>query len=99
VKGNQVRLFFDYADKGLVAKGGELTHFEIAGDDQQFVKAQAKIDGHTVVVSSRKVKKPVAVRFAWSNTAEPNLFNKEGLPASSFRTDNWPVKQQPQAAR
>jgi len=44
------------------------------------------------VVSAKEVKKPVAVRFAWDNIAEPNLFNKAGLPASSFRTDNWPVK-------
>ncbi|AKD03283.1 sialate O-acetylesterase [Pontibacter korlensis] len=92
VEGNKVRLYFDYADKGLMAKGKELTLFEVAGKDQQFVLAKAKIDGSTIVISSPKVKNPVAVRFAWSNTAEPNLFNKEGLPASSFRTDGWPIE-------
>jgi len=92
VKGNKIKLYFDYAEPGLVAKGKELTHFEIAGSDQKFVKATAKIEGKTVVVSAKGVKNPVAVRFAWDNIAEPNLFNKAGLPASSFRTDNWPVK-------
>ncbi|QCR22129.1 sialate O-acetylesterase [Pontibacter sp. SGAir0037] len=91
VEGNKVRLYFDYAGKGLVAKGNELTNFEIAGADQQFVKASAKIQGSTIVVQAKQVKKPVAVRFAWSNTAEPNLFNAEGLPASSFRTEAEPV--------
>jgi len=92
VKGNKIKLFFDYAEPGLIAKGKELTHFEIAGSDQKFVKATAKIDGKTVVVSAKEVKNPVAVRFAWDDIAEPNLFNKAGLPASSFRTDNWAVK-------
>ena len=54
-----------------------------------FYPADAKIDGKTVVVSSAKVKKPVAVRFAWKAIPEPNLFNKENLPASPFRTDDW----------
>ena len=90
VKGDKIRLFFDHVGGGLVAKGGALTHFTIAGEDKKFVEAKAQIDRDTIVVSSDKVKKPVAVRFAWSNTAVPNLFNKEGLPASSFRTDDWP---------
>ena len=88
VEGNKIRISFDYAETGLVAKGKELTLFEIAGADQQFVPAMAKISGKTVVVSATSVKNPVAVRFAWSDTAEPNLFNKAGLPASSFRTDD-----------
>jgi len=92
VQGNKIKLFFDYADLGLLVKGKELTHFEIAGSDQKFVKATARIIGKTVVVQAKEVKKPVAVRFAWDNIAEPNLFNKAELPASSFRTDNWPVK-------
>ena len=54
-----------------------------------FYPADAKIDGKTVVVSSAKVKEPVAVRFAWKAVPEPNLFNKENLPASPFRTDDW----------
>ncbi|RNI31642.1 sialate O-acetylesterase [Rufibacter latericius] len=92
VEGNKIRLSFDHADQGLVAKGKELTHFEIAGEDQKFVPAKAKIDGKTIVVSAKEVKKPVAVRMGWNNTAVPNLFNKAGLPASTFRTDNWPRK-------
>lgn len=91
VEGNKIRLYFDHAEQGLASKGKELTHFEIAGQDQQFVPAKARIDGSTIVVSARKVKNPAAVRFAWSNTAEPNLFNKEGLPASTFRTDDWEI--------
>jgi sialate O-acetylesterase len=91
-EGNKLRLSFDHADQGLVVKGKGLTHFEIAGEDQKFVPATAKIDGKTIVVSAKEVKKPVAVRYAWSNTANPNLFNKAGLPAASFRTDSWPKK-------
>ena len=90
VEGDKIRLFFDYVGGGLVEKSGPLTDFTIAGADRNFVKAKAEIDGDTIVVASRKVKKPIAVRFAWSNTAVPNLFNREGLPASSFRTDAWP---------
>ncbi|AKQ47751.1 sialate O-acetylesterase [Rufibacter radiotolerans] len=89
VEGNKIRLFFDHADQGLVIKGKELTHFEIAGEDKNFVPATAKISGSTIVVSANGVKKPVAVRLAWSNTAVPNLYNKAGHPASSFRTDSW----------
>jgi sialate O-acetylesterase len=92
VEGDKIRLSFNHVGSGLVAKDGPLTHFTIAGKDKKFVPADAVIDGKTIVVSSSEVKRPAAVRFAWSNTAEPNLFNKEGLPASSFRTDNWPAK-------
>ncbi|MEQ6121447.1 sialate O-acetylesterase [Reichenbachiella sp. MALMAid0571] len=91
IEGEKVRLMFDYAEKGLVAKGGDLTYFEIAGEDQQFVPAKAKITGNTIEVFNKKIKKPIAVRFAWDNIAEPNLFNTEGLPASSFRTDDWEI--------
>ena len=90
VEGDKVRLFFDYAIGGLVARGGPLTFFTIAGEDKQFVPAQAVIEGETIVVSSEQVPTPVAVRFAWNKVAEPNLFNKAGLPASPFRTDAWP---------
>lgn len=90
-EGAKIRLYFEHAEGGLVSKGKELTHFEIAGPDRKFVPAKAKIDGNSIVVSARGVKEPAAVRFAWSNTAEPNLFNKQGLPASSFRTDDWEI--------
>jgi sialate O-acetylesterase len=95
VEKNKIRLFFDHFGKGLMAKGGELSHFEIAGEDRQFFPAKAKIEGKTIVVSSDKLKSPVAVRFAFHNTDEPNLFNKEGLPASSFRTDDWEIVTEP----
>jgi sialate O-acetylesterase len=89
VEGSSIRIHFDHAGSGLVAKGGDLSHFEIAGEDEIYHSAKAVIDGETVVVSSSEVPAPVAVRFAWTNTAEPNLFNAEGLPASSFCTDQW----------
>lgn len=91
-EGNKIRIEFDHAEEGLVSKGKNLTHFEIAGEDRQFVPAKARIEGNTIVVQARGVKDPVAVRFGWSNTAEPNLFDKEGLPASSFRTDEWEIE-------
>jgi hypothetical protein len=89
IKKARVQLFFDYAESGLVKNGDVLKEFEIAGNDKVFYPADAKIDGKTVVVSSSKVKEPVAVRFAWKAIPEPNLFNKENLPASPFRTDDW----------
>jgi sialate O-acetylesterase len=90
VEDDKIRIFFNYSDGGLMMKGPKLTCFTIAGSDRKFAEAQAVIDGNTVVVSSDTIKQPVAVRFAWSNTDEPNLFNKAGLPASLFRTDDWP---------
>jgi len=90
VEGDKVRISFDHTGGGLVAKDGKpLSHFTIAGTDKNFVPAQAKIDGDSVVVWSDEVKEPIAVRFAWRNDAEPNFFNKEGLPASPFRTDDF----------
>jgi sialate O-acetylesterase len=89
VEKTKIRISFDHAEKGLQAKGGELTEFLIAGEDKKFYPAKAKIEKGTVVVSAKEVKKPVAVRFAWSNGSIPNLFSKEGLPVPSFRTDDW----------
>ncbi len=94
IEGNKIRIFFEHTGSGLVARNGELTHFEIAGNDQEFYPAKAEIDSTTVIVHSPEVTKPVAVRFAWKNYANPNLFNKEGLPASSFATDHWKRKTQ-----
>lgn len=94
VEGDKIRIFFKHTGSRLVARNGELTHFEIAGADKEFYPANAEIDSTTVVVHSPKVPKPVAVRFAWKNYANPNLFNEEGLPASSFATDNWKRKTQ-----
>jgi len=88
-----IRLKFTGIGSGLASSDGKpLSHFAIAGNDQKFVPAQAVIDGDDLVVSSDEINSPVAVRFAWGNADAPNFANKEGLPASSFRTDNWPIK-------
>jgi sialate O-acetylesterase len=89
--GNKMVIQFDDIGSGLVEQGGEpLKTFAIAGADRQFVEAQAVIVGDTVVVSSEKVPEPGAVRYAWANNPVGcNLFNKEGFPASPFRTDDW----------
>jgi sialate O-acetylesterase len=86
--GNKVTLSFTSVGGGLVAKGGEpLKGFAIAGADKKFVWAQAKIEGNKVVVWSDQVAKPTVVRYAWADNPEgANLYNKEGLPASSFTT-------------
>jgi sialate O-acetylesterase len=67
-----------------MAKGGDLTGFEVAGADGKFVAATAKIDGNTVVVTSDAVMEPRFVRYGWANSPQCNLFNGEGLPASPF---------------
>jgi sialate O-acetylesterase len=90
VDGSKIRVKFEDVGGGMVSRNGKpLDWFTIAGDDKKFVEADAIIDGDSVVVSSPKVTKPVAVRFAWDDTASPNLQNIEGLPASAFRTDKW----------
>jgi len=82
---------FDHAGSGIVAKGGgPLKGFAVAGADRKFFWADASIDGDTVVVTSDKVAEPVAVRYAWANNPVCNLYNAEGLPATPFRTDDWP---------
>ncbi len=90
-QGNKIVLSFDNIGGGLVAKNGDtLKQFAIAGEDRVFVWANAKIEGNKVIVWSDKVLAPVAVRYAWADNPEGcNLYNKEGLPASPFRTDNW----------
>jgi sialate O-acetylesterase len=88
IEDRKIRIEFDYTGTGLMTKDGkELSCFEIAGDNKIFVKADAVINKDTVVVSSESVEKPTAVRFAWSDTSQPNLCNKEGLPASPFNTN------------
>jgi sialate O-acetylesterase len=90
ITGDKIIVLFDHTGSGLATRDGKAPNwFEITGEDKQFVKADADIQGGTVVVSSKEVAKPVAVRFAWDEMAEPNLVNKEGLPASPFRSDNW----------
>jgi sialate O-acetylesterase len=103
VEGNKAVVKFDNLGSGLTIAAGpstqpgvpaaqpasELKGFSIAGEDKKFVWADAKIEGDHVVVWSDKVSNPVAVRYAWANNPECNLYNKEGLPASPFRTDTW----------
>lgn len=92
VKEGKAIIHFDFANAGLVKKGDLLTDFLIAGDDHQFFPAKAVIVDSTVIVYSTKVPHPAAVRMGFTNTAIPNLFNKAGLPASPFRTDDWELK-------
>jgi sialate O-acetylesterase len=88
VEGSKVRIAFDHTGSGLVSRDGKpLTWFTIAGEDKKFVEAKAEIDGNSVVVSAESISRPVAVRFAYHEEAQPNLANKEGLPAAPFRTD------------
>lgn len=87
---DKIVLTFTETGGGLSCKGDTLKHFAIAGNNHEFVWAKAVIKGNTVVVSSNEVKKPIAVRYAWSNNPEDaNLCNKEGLLAPPFRTDDW----------
>lgn len=95
VKGNTAIVSFDHVGGGLEAKGGKLTGFAICGEDQKWVWADAETDGKVVTVSSPEVAKPVAVRYGWADFPVVNLFNAEGLPASPFRTDEFPVTTQP----
>ena len=89
VDGNKITIYFTNTGTGLMGKG-ELKGFEIAGADKKFYPAIAAIKGDQVVVHSENVNNPVAVRFGWADDAgADNLYNKEGFPASPFRTDNW----------
>jgi sialate O-acetylesterase len=87
VEGNKARIAFKHVGGGLEARGDRLAGFSIAGEDKAFVWAEAKIEGNAVVVWSDKVEKPAAVRYGWADNPECTLYNKEGLPASPFRTD------------
>ena len=86
----KARLKFDHVGSGLATRDDKApSFFEIAGPDKVFFPATADIDGAELIVSSGKVTEPKAVRYAFTSQAMPNLMNKEGLPASSFRTDSW----------
>ncbi len=90
VEGDKIHLSFAHAGGGLKSRDGKpLSEFEIAGADGKFVKAEAEIKEDGVVVSAKGVDSPAQVRFGWRNIANPNLMNKEGLPASPFQTNNW----------
>ncbi len=92
VEGNKIRIRFTNTGNGLEAHDSDkLVGFAIAGADQHFYWAEATIDGASIVVSSPEVPVPGAVRYAWGDSPRCNLFNKDGLPASPFRTDDWPA--------
>ena len=89
--GNKIVISFEHAE-GLKSRDGKpLTHFSVAGEDQKFFPAEATIEGKTIVVTSKDVAKPLEVRFAWEESADPNLTNGAGLPASPFRSDSFPA--------
>jgi sialate O-acetylesterase len=94
IEGDKLRVTFDHVGGGLASRDGQpLSWFEVIdADEGGFVKADARIDGSAVVLSASEVKHPVAMRFAWSMLAEPNLMNAEGLPASAFRAGTVPKR-------
>lgn len=95
VAGDKIALGFSHVGEGLEARGGKLTGFAICGADGKFVNADAAIEADKVIVSSPAVKQPTAVRYGWANYPLGNLWNKNGLPASPFRTDDFPLTTAP----
>jgi sialate O-acetylesterase len=87
--GNKINIYFNYAENGITTFGKELSNFEISGADKVFYPATAKITNTGVTVQSDKVQEPVAVRYGFKDWVVGELYNDEGLPASSFRTDDW----------
>ncbi len=88
---DKMRIQFEYAVDGLLAEG-PLVNFELAGEDRLFLPASAEIEGAEVVVASEYVLDPIACRYGFKNKVEPRLKNQHGLPASTFRTDKWPIQ-------
>ncbi len=89
VRGNEIAVRFKHAETGLEQQGTNLLGFTIAGSDRNWKPATARIDGNEVILSNPNVPNPIAVRYAWDNYPFCNLYNKAGLPASPFRTDEW----------
>lgn len=91
IEGNKIRIYFKHTDGGLKTLNNEVIKgFTIAGIDHKFYWANAVIEGNTIVVSSPEVTFPIAVRYAWADNPICNLYNGANLPASPFRTDDWP---------
>jgi sialate O-acetylesterase len=89
---DKATLFFDNAPNGfMISGGGKATDFFVAGADKNFLPAEVKVEKDRIIVYNKLIKDPVSVRFGFSNTAMPNLFNKEGLPVCPFRTDQWDI--------
>lgn len=100
IKDGKVILSFKHVGKGLEAKGGPLVGFTVCGEDRKFVKAEAEIKDDKVIVWSKDVEKPVAARYGWANyMAGLNLYNKDGLPATPFRTDDFPLLTDPKTPK
>ena len=91
IRGSEAIVSFDHVGRGLETDGSTLQGFAIAGKDRRFVWADARIEGDTVVVTSPQVPHPAAVRYGWADYPVVNLQNKADLPASPFRTDNFPM--------
>ncbi|MDP4185134.1 MAG: sialate O-acetylesterase, partial [Bacteroidota bacterium] len=89
VEKNKIRIYFNNVQTTLTSKNGAPTCLEIAGEDHKFIPAQGKIEKNTLVVYAKNLKTPVAVRFSFTSDSMGNLFSKEGLPVSPFRTDDW----------
>lgn len=90
IHGERIAIEFDHIGAGLVCRGDKLEGFSICGADRKFVAAEAVVVDDRVEVFSPAVKSPVAVRFGWADYPVVNLWNKDGLPASPFRTDDFP---------
>jgi len=105
VRGNEAVLSFEHVGHGLAVRGidgrasvpasPELKGFAIAGEDKKFVWAKARIEGDKIIVSHPEIQKPIAVRYGWADYPVVNLWNKDGLPASPFRTDNFAMITEP----
>ena len=90
-EGNKIKVFFDHMEGGLELKDTKPDLYKIAGDNRQFVEAKVEVEKDGLLLSSELIPDPVAVRYAFTNVAEGNLYNKSGLPATPFRSDDWPV--------
>ncbi|MBX2842745.1 MAG: beta galactosidase jelly roll domain-containing protein [Flammeovirgaceae bacterium] len=98
VENGKVRIKFDHIGSGLIVKDkyGYINGFELAGEDKKFYFAKAKLEGNDIIVWTEMVKSPMAIRYGWAdNPNDLNLYNKENLPATPFRTDDWPGISQP----
>ena len=93
IKENKIIVDFDYSEYGFIFFNSKINGFEIAGKDKVFYPATVNVmygeNVSKLTVYSEKVKEPIAVRYGWKNYLKGNLYNIEGLPASSFRSDNW----------
>ena len=95
IKGDRAVVSFNHTGSGLEARGGELKGFAICGEDRKWAWGKTQIEGDTVVVTNPAISNPIAVRYGWADFPVVNLWNKEGLPASPFRTDNFEMLTQP----